>query len=99
MPRTRTPTQDEINTNSHVLAIVMWPPLPANSMNSMPPSRGRGLGSHMKAAKQGCDSFPERATIALRGSRNDGKGGGGIDKIMSGGGPTTPQFVQAILPG
>lgn len=53
----------------------------------------------MKAAKQGCDSFPERATIALRGSRNDGKGGGGIDKIMSGGGPTTPQFVQAILPG
>lgn len=65
-------------------------PFPGNSMYSIPAcSLGPGDGSHINAAKQGCESFPDNATIALRGTRNVGKGGGGIDRILSGGGPTS----------
>ena len=73
-----TPTHDETNTNSQVSLI----PFSGNSINSIPEcSRGPGDVSHMNAAKQGCESFPDNATMALRGSKNVGNGGGGIDRI------------------
>lgn len=59
-------------------------------------SRGPGVGSHMKAAKHGCESLPDRATIALRGNKKVGSGGGGIDRMLSGGGPTDIQLVPHI---
>lgn len=59
-------------------------------------SRGPGVGSHMKAAKHGCESLPDRATIALRGNKNVGSGGGGIDRMLSGGGPTDMQLLPHI---
>lgn len=65
-------------------------PWPGNSMSSTPDnSRTPGDVSHMNAAKHGCESLPVRLAIALRGNRNDGSGGGGIDNIVSGGGPTS----------
>lgn len=73
-------------------------PLPGNSIYSIPDcSRGPGDGSHMNAAKQGCESLPDSATIALRGSRNDGNGGGGIDRMLSGGGPTSKQLLPHMF--
>lgn len=49
-------------------------------------------GSQTKAAKQGCELlFPATDRMALRGSRNEGSGGGGSDRMVSGGGPSSKQ--------
>lgn len=43
-------------------------------------------GSHIEAAKHGIEwLFPGKIRSELLGSRNEGKGGGGIDNIASGG--------------
>lgn len=80
------PTHKLIIINSNVSSN----PLPGNSISSTPDnSRAPGDVSHMNAAKHGCESLPVRLAMALRGSKNDGNGGGGIDNIVSGGGPTS----------
>lgn len=75
-----------------------WP----NSINSMPvcsrnePDEDRD-GSQTYAAKQGCVLLPETATMALRGTRKAGKGGGGMDRIELGGGPSSTQSPMHIV--
>lgn len=84
--RRMSPTHRLIIINSKVSSN----PWPGNSMSSMPDnSRTPGDVSQINAAKHGCESFPVKLAIALRGSKNDGNGGGGMDKIVSGGGPTS----------
>lgn len=91
-PSINTPTHDEIKTNSQVYSM---PALgPVSSTNSIPLSRGCGLGSHIKVAKHGCESLLGDSNAAVLGNRNDGKGGGGIDNIESGGGGA----INAQLP-
>lgn len=81
-PNSISPTHRLIIINSNVSSN----PWPGNSINSTPDSsRTPGDVSHMNAAKHGCESFPVRLAIALRGNRNDGNGGGGMDSIVSGG--------------
>ena len=65
-----------------------------------PAPKTESEGSQTKAAKQGWELlFPlpdER--MALRGSRNEGSGGGGSDRIVSGGGPSSKQSpTQAAI--
>lgn len=95
-PSNKTPTQHDTRMNNLASSI----PLPGNSMYSIPDcSRGPGDGSHINAAKHGWESLPDKATIALRGNKNDGNGGGGIDKILSGGGPTSKQLLPHMFVG
>lgn len=66
-------------------------PCPVSSINSIPGcTRGPDADSHINAAKHGSDSLAvSEATNALLGNRNAGNGGGGIDKMESGGGPNS----------
>lgn len=95
-PRISTPTQDEIKTNSHVFSRPVF--VPVNSTNSMPLSRGCGFGSHINVAKQGCESLFGDSRAAVFGKRNDGKGGGGIDSMESGGGGALNAQLPTQLP-
>lgn len=77
------PNTEAITTNTKT----SLKPCPGSSMYSMPSwIRGSGDDSHMNVAKHGCVSFWANATCAVFGSKKDGSGGGGIDKIESGGG-------------
>lgn len=69
-------------------------------MNSIPDSIPFGLRdvSHMKAAIQDSELLAGRGAIAFRGSRNDDKGGGGIESIISGGGPNSEQSPRQLIP-
>lgn len=94
VPSRTNPTQMLTISNSSVSS----KPCPGNSISSTPDnSRTPGDVSHINAAKHGCESFPVRLAIALRGNRNDGNGGGGIDNIVSGGGPTSKHCGPHIL--
>lgn len=85
-PNKMSATQTLMMISSKVSSI----PRPGNSINCTPAScRTPGAVSHINAAKQGSESFPVRVASALFGSKNDGNGGGGMDNIVSGGGPTS----------
>lgn len=79
------PTSDATTTNNHTSLKLF----PGNSIYSSPDC-SRDLGeSHIWAAKHGCESFCVSAIKAVFGTKNDGNGGGGIDTIELGGGPTS----------
>lgn len=46
---------------------------------------------------QDCELLAGRGAIAFRGRRNDESGGGGIDKIISGGGPNSEQSPRQLI--
>lgn len=84
------PTSDATTTNNHASLKLF----PGNSIYSSPDC-SRDLGeSHIWAAKHGCESFCVSAINAVFGTKNDGNGGGGIDTIELGGGPTSKHWIH-----
>lgn len=71
--------------------------IPAGPWSPMPPWALSEDGSHMKAAMQDSELLGGRGASAFRGSRKEDSGGGGIDRIISGGGPSSEQSPWQML--
>jgi len=96
-PNTKIPMQDE--TNSQTFSRLLESLL-TSSIRALPLSLCCIPWPHMKAAKHGWDSLEgtRMSTVAGLEIRKDGSGGGGIDRIKSGGGPANWSQLPTQFP-